>query len=126
MTIITIMIMIIAMGIQQKQSHGQEQMGRCTIAMMGWHHIHTSPSTLLATSAEELHHSSPGISMKGLLLLASADQLVLGNCPSFNNLFIVAWKMWHSQVVKSLLLGKLSISLFELWIFCDSIHSYLD
>lgn len=79
-----IMTMIIAMGIQQKQSHGQELMGRCTIAMMGWHHTHTSPSTLLATSAEELHHSSPGISMKGLLLLASADQLVLGNCPSFN------------------------------------------
>ena len=78
MIIITIMIMITAMGIQQQQSHGQEQMGRCTIAMMVWHHTHMNPSTLLVSSAEELHHSKPGISRKGLSLLALEDQLVLG------------------------------------------------
>nr|POE50486.1 urease accessory protein g [Quercus suber] len=54
-------------------------MGRCTIAMMDWHHTHMNPYTPEATSAEELHHFSPGISMKELSLLALVALLVLGN-----------------------------------------------
>jgi hypothetical protein len=53
-------------------------MGKCTIAMMDWHRIHMNPYTPLATSAEELHHFSPGISRKELSLLGLVAQLVLG------------------------------------------------
>ncbi|KAF3946256.1 hypothetical protein CMV_027458 [Castanea mollissima] len=74
---IMIMTMIILMGIQQ-QSHGWALMGRCTIAMMDWHHTHMNPYTPEATSAEELHHFSPGISIKELSLLALVALLVLG------------------------------------------------
>jgi hypothetical protein len=74
---IMIMIMIILMGIQ-RQSHGWALMGRCTIAMMDWHHTHMSPYTPQATSAEELHHLSPGISRKEPSLSALVAQLVLG------------------------------------------------
>jgi hypothetical protein len=53
-------------------------MGRCTIAMMDWHHTHMNPYTPQATSAEELHHLSPGISRKEPSLSALVAQLVLG------------------------------------------------
>ncbi|KAK7849816.1 urease accessory protein g [Quercus suber] len=75
---IMIMTMIILMGIQQL-NHGWALMGRCTIAMMDWHHTHMNPYTPQATSAEELHRFSPGISMKELSLLALVALLVLGN-----------------------------------------------
>ncbi|KAI3456031.1 hypothetical protein Pfo_012694, partial [Paulownia fortunei] len=67
-------------------------MGGCTIAMMDWHHTHTSPSTPQATSAEEHLRLSIGTSMKEPSLLVLAALWELGTSkfsPSFFNCYCV-------------------------------------
>lgn len=54
------------------------KMGRCTIATMVSHHIHTNQFTHLDSLAEEHLHLLPGISKKELSPLASVALLELG------------------------------------------------
>lgn len=61
-----------------QQHHGWAKMGRCTIAMMVWHHIHMSPFTHLGFLQEGHPHFSPGISMKELSQLVLVALLELG------------------------------------------------